>query len=392
VANPGYDPYRTVVHEDPHPTYGELRKECPVYHNEDLGFWALFRHDDVRAASRDWETFTSTHGTFLEAEYEAMREFIPQEGKFQDHDPPSCTALRGVVKDRFLHKAIAPMESNIRAVVVELIDAIDGRTHADFVEEFAEPFPVRIISDMLGLPRPQHAQMSEWSHKMFEREDGRATPEAYDAGNALRDFLWDISIQRREHPTDDLMSLITHAEIEGVPLTKMEILGIAMFLYVAGNETTTALLGNALITLNEYPDKRAQLIEDPSLIPAAIEEFLRLEAPVPQQGRVTTRDVEIHGTTIPKGEMVLLMYASANRDAEAFKTPDAFDPDRTESSRHMSFGEGVHFCLGAHLARLEARVALEELLARFPNYQIDGEVEWYMASALRGPVHLPVKL
>ena len=386
-----YHPYSRELHEDPYARYEQLRETCPAYFNAELDFWALFRYADVQAASRNTELFTSKSGAFLEGELEAMREFMPAEGKFQDMDPPRCLELRRVVRDPFLPAAVARMEDTIRAVVTELLDALADRRSADLAVEFAEPLPVRIISDMLGLPRSEQQRVSLWCHTMFEREDGRATPAAYEAGYALRDFLTKLMVERRAQPTDDLLSHITHASINGVPLTDREIIGMTVFLYVAGNETTSMLLGNALWLLDQYPGERARLRADPSSIPAAIEEVLRYEAPVTHQARMTTRPVEIAGHTIPEGKKVLLMYASANRDAAAFPEADRFDPQR-ESARHLSFGEGIHFCLGAPLARLEARLALEEVLRRIPGYRVVGPVEWSMASVLRGPVRLPVEL
>jgi cytochrome P450 len=386
-----YDPYSPLLHEDPYPTYVELRASCPVYHNAELDFWALFLYDDVQAASRDWETFTSTSGAFLESELEAMREFMPPEGKFQDMDPPRCLDLRKVVREPFLPAQVARMEDGIRVVVGELLDAMEDRRHADLAVELAEPLPVRIISDMLGLPRAEQATVSQWCHTMFERENGHATPAAYEAGYALRDFLTELMVDRRKQPTEDLLSHITHARIDGVPLTDREIIGMTVFLYVAGNETTSMLLGNALWLLDKFPDERARLREDPTAIPAAIEEMLRYEAPVTHQARLTTRDVEIRGTTIPEGKKVFLMYASANRDDARFPDAQRFDP-RQPPGRHLSFGEGIHFCLGAPLARVEARIALEDVLRRIPDYRVVGPVEWNMASVLRGPVRLPVEL
>ena len=274
-----YHPYSRELHEDPYARYEELREACPAYYNVELDFWALFRYADVQAASRNTELFTSTSGAFLEGELEAMREFMPPEGKFQDMDPPRCLELRRVVRDPFLPAAVARMEDTIRAVVTELLDAIADRRSADLAVEFAEPLPVRIISDMLGLPRSEQQRVSTWCHTMFEREDGRATPAAYEAGYAVRDFLTQLMVERRAQPTDDLLSHITHASIYGVPLTDREIIGMTVFLYVAGNETTSMLLGNALWLLDQNPDERARLRAEPSAIPAAIEEMLALRGP-----------------------------------------------------------------------------------------------------------------
>jgi cytochrome P450 len=385
-----YDPYSHSLHEDPYPVYSKLRRECPVYHDEAKDFWALFRFADIRDASRDWESFTSTSGSFLEEELEAMREFMPPEGKFQDMDPPRCAELRRIVREPFLPRAVTAKEPEIRAVVTELLDGFSGRGRADLAVELAEPLPVRIISDLLGIPRTDHAEVSQWCHTMFERDAGRATDRAYEAGYRIRDYVAAMAAERRSAPRDDLMSVIANATIEGEHLTDREILGMAMLLYAAGNETTSMLIGNALWLLESHPDVRERLRTTPGEIPRAIEEMLRFEAPVSYQARMTTRDVNIGGSTIPAGRKVLLVYGSGNRDAEAFEEAGSFDPSRG-SERHLAFGEGIHFCLGAPLARLEARVALEEVLARIPDYRVSGPVEWSQASVLRGPVRLPVE-
>jgi cytochrome P450 len=225
---------------------------------------------------------------------------------------------------------------------------------------------------------------------MFEREDGAATEHAYSCGYAIRDYLHAMANDRRRAPRDDLMSHIANADIDGVSLTQGEILGMVMLLYAAGNETTSMLIGNALIILDQLPAERERLAANPAAIPNAIEEMLRYEAPVSWQARMTTRDVEVDGVTVPKGEKVLLMYGSANRDESVFADADDYAPGR-DVKRHLSFGEGIHFCLGAPLGRLEARVALEEILRRIPPYRITGEIEWTRASVLRGPVRLPVE-
>jgi cytochrome P450 len=327
---PKYDPYSHSLHEDPYPTYAELRGRCPVYHDEHEDFWALFRFADVKSASRDWQSFTSTSGSFLEEELEAMREFMPPEGKFQDLDPPRCAELRRVVRDPFLPRAVAAREDDIRAIVVELIEGFAERGSADLAVELAEPLPVRVISDMLGIAQAEHARVSQWCHLMFERVDGVATERAYEAGYAIRDHIAAMAEERRASPLDDLMSDIANATIDGVPLTAREVLGMAMLLYAAGNETTAMLIGNALWLLDRHPDVRERLRTTPEAIPGAIEEILRFEAPVSYQARMTTRDVEIGGATIPAGKKVLLVYGAGNRDEAAFASAN---PLRSRTAR-----------------------------------------------------------
>jgi cytochrome P450 len=391
VAVTEYHPYADVVKEDPYPTYRDLRETCPVYHNEERDFWALFRFEDVRDASRDWQTFTSTSGAFLENELEAMREFMPPAGKFQDMDPPRSAELRRLVRDPFAPSAVQKQEPEIRALVTELIDRFADRGEADFATEFAEPLPVTVISDMLGIPRTDQGSVSHWCHVMFERTiEGRATDAAYEAGYGIKEYFRSMMEERRRRPRADLMSHIANASIGDVPLTDDEVVGMTIFLYAAGNETTSMLIGNALWLLDRYPEKRAELVAAPEKIPTALEEMLRFEAPVSNQARMTKRDTELRGCVIPKGKKVLLVYGSANRDETAFPRADELDLDRPPA-RHVSFGEGIHFCLGAPLARLEARVALEELLRRIPEYRVTGPVQWSPASVLRGPVSLPVE-
>jgi cytochrome P450 len=391
VILPEYDPYSRALHEDPYPLYRELRGKCPVYYNERMDFWALFCFADIKAASRDWRTFTSSGGAFLEHELQAMREFMPPEGKFQDMDPPRSAKLRRLVRDPFSVAAVSEMESEIRAVVIELIEEFAGRGHADLAIEFAEPLPVRVISDMLGIPREDQSNVSQWCHVMFERHgDGTATDRAYEAGHRIRAYFASMMEERRSARRSDLMSEITHSTVDGIPLTDNEIIGMAVFLYAAGNETTAMLIGNALWLLDQYPEERVWLRADPEAIPGALEEILRFEAPVSEEARSTTREVQIRGVTIPQGKKVLLIYGSGNRDEDAFSESEQFDPRRAPD-RHLAFGEGVHFCLGAPLARLEARIALEEILERIPDYRVSGPIQWSQATVLRGPVRLPVE-
>jgi len=387
-----YSPYDLEIHSNPYPVYEQMRQQCPVYHNEDLGFWALFRYKDVQAAARDWETFTTREGTFLKQEITAMREFMPAEGKFLDLDPPRSMELRRVVTDAFAPKVINQKEDEIRSIVVDLIDRFASRGSADLVEEFANPLPVIIISQMLGIRREDEDNVSEWSHRMFERnpEDGKATASAYEAGYRIREYFEAMLEDRRSKPKDDLMTVLVQAEVNGSPLTNNEIVGMAVLLHAAGNDTTGRLIGSALWLLGENRDERQRLIANPSAIPAAIEEFLRYESPVCQEARTTTRDVEIGGSTIPAGQSVLLMFGSANRDEDVFPQSEKLDP-RRNIKRHLAFGEGIHFCLGSRLARLETRIAIEEILRRLPNYEISGPIKWAQASVLRGPVALPAR-
>jgi cytochrome P450 len=386
-----YDPHSYELHEKPYATYEELRKTCPVYHNERLDCWALFRFKDVQDASRDWQAFTTAEGTFLKTEIDAVRQFFPAEGKFLDMDPPRHTELRGLLKTIFSTGEIKKKELEIRAIAVDLINAFAGRGKADLATEFVAPLPVRVISGMLGVPQSDEAMVSQWSHDMHVRApDGQVPPFAMEAGYHMRDYFQAMIDERRRLPRADLVHDLVVSTIEGVPLTDNEILGMSILLYVAGNETTRMLITTALRLLEQNPTERDRLARDFSAIPAAIEEILRFDSPVSNEARTTTRDLEINGCPIPKGKQVLLVYGSANRDESNFEAADQLNLSRPPK-RHLAFGEGIHQCIGASLARLEARIALEEILTRMPNYKVVGPVLWEHSTVLRGPISLPVE-
>jgi len=386
-----YDPHSYDLHEEPYPTYEALREKCPVYHNERLDCWAFFRFNDVQEASRDWETFTTAHGTFLKTEIDAVRQFFPAEGKFLDMEPPRHTELRGLLKEIFSTGEIKKKEPEIRSVVVELIEAFANRGKADLATEFAAPLPVRVISSMLGVPRGDEATVSQWSHEMHLRApDGMVPPVAMEAGHHMHDYFQGMINERRRQPREDVVNHLVFSTVEGAPLTDREIVGMSILLYIAGNETTRLLLTTAFRLLEQHPKERARLARDFFAIPAAVEEILRFDAPVSNEARTTTRDVEINGCVIPEGKQVLLVYGSANRDESKFEAADQLNLSRPPK-RHLAFGEGIHHCIGAPLARLEARIALEEILTRIPNYKVVGPLEWCHSTVLHGPISLPVE-
>lgn len=386
-----YDPHNYELHEEPYAIYEDLRKKCPVYHNERLDCWALFRFNDVQEASRDWEAFTTAHGTFLKAEIDAVREFFPAEGKFLDMEPPRHTQLRGLLKEMFSTGEIKKKEPEIRSIAVELIETFANKGKADFATDFAAPLPVRVISAMMGVPRSDEEKVAQWSHEMHLRApDGTVPPHAMKAGHHIHDYFQAMINERRHQRRDDVVHHLVTSSVEGVPLTDREIVGMSILLYIAGNETTRLLLTTALRLLAKYPNERARLARDFSAIPPAVEEILRFDAPVSNEARTTTRDVEINGCVIPEGKQVLLVYGSANRDESKFEAAGQLNLSRPPK-RHLAFGEGIHQCIGAPLARLEARIALEEILTRVPNYKVVGPLEWYHSTVLHGPISLPVE-
>jgi cytochrome P450 len=388
-----YDPFDYEMHADPFPTYERMRDEAPVAFIEERNLWAIFRYQDVRAALRDWRTFSAARGTFLPEEREGIKQFFPPEGKFLDMDPPRHEQLRKLVEDRFAAKNVKFLEPAIRGVTDELIDAFAGRPVVDVAHEFAGPLPVRVISDLLGIAREDQADVHQWSIDVHLRDpgDGRVPEKGMRAGFSIKAYFQRMIDERRAAPRDDVVGLLVDAHVDGVPLTDDEIIGSAFFLFLAGNETTAQLIANTILLLGNDLALRRRLVERPEDIPAALEEVLRVESPVQLDCRSTTRDVELHGAVIPAGSEVLMMYGSANRDARTFDDPDRVDLDGARP-RHLAFGDGIHFCLGAPLARLEARVALEEFLRRFPDYRVADGVEPYHTAVLRGLLRLPVEV
>jgi cytochrome P450 len=386
-----YDPFSYEIHENPYPTYKDLRQSSPVYHNARRGFWALSRFSDVQQALRDWEAFSSAQGTSLEAEYATMR-FIPKEGFFLDLDPPRHRELRGVVQSYFTPKRIAGLERRVRVHARAMIESFAARGHADLAKEFAQALPLRVICELLGIPKTDERTVVDLSDAYHLRADGdsRLPDSALEAGFEIRAYFDELVAARRRRGRGDLLSEIARTEIKGRKLTYEEIAGICFLVFTAGHDTTTQLIGHALLLLAERPAERERLVADPSAIPQAVEEFLRYESPVSLLARTTTRKVTVRGQMIPAGSKVLMLFGCANRDETEFGDAEALDLSRS-SKRHLAFGEGIHFCVGAPLARLEARVALEEFLTRIPEYELVGPIERHHYTGMRGIVSLPAR-
>ncbi|GAA3072148.1 cytochrome P450 [Pseudonocardia yunnanensis] len=394
-----YDPYSAAFKADPWPVYRRLRDSAPVYVSEKWGFHALSRFDDVRAAARDHETFLSFEGIDIDDTAKDMSApgFLP------DIDNPRHDQLRRIVQRTFLPRTIAKLEDDVRRVVTGLVDRFADAGEADIAQDLSWPIPYAVFFDVLGLPTTgsDRADLERWSHGLKDREndDPRLTPVAWDALHNTKDYLAEILMERRRNPREDLLSTLVTASVDdhgGVPFAPpvidrdSEIVGLAFVLFMAGVESTAALLSTAFRELALNPDQRSLLLADPSLVPAAVEEALRFDAPLQVAGRTTTRDVHLHDTAIPAGERVFLVYGSANRDDRQYENPDRFDVTRPQK-RHMSFGEGLHGCLGAPLARLEARVALEVTLPRLGNYTISGPMRLYRSTPnMRVLDHLPI--
>ena len=359
-----YDPFAAEVKENPYPWYAWLRKEAPVYHNEARDIWALSRYRDISAALRNNQVFSSAQGVGPE------RVTVPM---MITKDPPDHTRLRSLVNRAFTPRMIAQMEERIREIIRHLLEAALDRGSFDLVKDVAEPLPVIVIAEMLGVEPSQRPAFKRWSDDTIGVLGG--SPD-FDINQYLQTwqefkayFLQKVD-ERRTAPKDDLITRLVTAQEEGATLSQTEILNFNLLLLVAGNETTTNLITNGALALLEHRDEGLKLRDRPELIPSAVEECLRYDSPIQASFRTTTQDHAIDGVTIPADSKVMLLYGSANRDEEAFEEPDRFNVER-DPNNHIAFAVGIHYCLGAPLARLEARIALEEVLAHMREIRID---------------------
>lgn len=391
-----WDPFDHALHRDPYSVWKRLRDEAPTYYNERYDFYALSRFDDVLEASLDPDTFSSEHGVTLdgitEEPWGTPKPMIMM-------DPPEHTAMRKLVNRSFFRTRIAELEDRVRSLCRNYLDEFIGGDGFDYVRDFARKLPVMVISSLLGFPEDDHDNLREWTDSQIHREEGATdlTERGQQDFRKLIDYYNDQILARRANPRSDIVSDLMVADLTSSGsavrhLDDGELLMFIALINVAGNETVARLLGWAGLTLARYPDQRAKLVRDPGLIGGAVEELLRYEAPSPVQGRFTNRDVTYHDILIPRGSKVALLTGAAGRDERQYPDADTFDVQRS-GIRHVSFGHGAHFCLGAALARLEARVALEETLARFPSWEVDEKaMEFVHTNSVRGPASLPLRL
>ena len=389
--DPYYDPYDLEIHADPYPVFRRLREEAPLYFNDEYGFYALSRFDDVEKGLVDHATFSSARGVILEM-IQANIAF-PQ-GVFICEDPPVHSAHRGLLARVFTAKKMNALEPQIREFCAHALDPLVGSGGFDFVADLGTQMPMRVIGMLLGIPEQDQQAVRQHANDRTRREPGR--PGDYtDSNLADPTFFGDYIDWRASHPSDDLMTELLQAEFTDETgtlrrLTREEILTFVTVLASAGNETTNRLIGWTAKVLADHPNQRRELAQDRSLIPNAIEEVLRYEPPALQFCRYVTCDVECHGETVPAGSVMMLLAASANRDHRVFAPDgDVFDIHR-KFGHHVTFGYGIHFCLGAALARLEGRIALDEVLNRFPQWQVDSDNAHLDSSAVRGWATLPV--
>lgn len=379
-----FDPLRETTSDDPHPVYAWLRDEDPVHWCESRSMFVLSRHADILAAVKDPETFASGEGIVPSG-------FKPEEPTIIVMDPPAHTAMRRHVMRAFTPRRMEAMIPRVRQIAQALLDDWPEAGGLDAFERFTDPLPIAVMAELLGVDAQERPLFKRCGDAIVYSSG--ADPETLRAAQAeLEAYLETVFERRRRRPGNDLISLLLSPSDEGTALSHRELLGLCFTLLVAGTETTTSALGNALWLLDRHPDLKRRLARQPALIPAAVEEILRFESPVQGLSRVTRREVTLHGRRIPEGARVHLLWASANRDPRAFPEPDRFDPTRTPNN-HLAFGFGIHFCLGASLARTELRVGLEALLARAPDYALDtAGLRRLPSDTNRGFGRLPMRL
>lgn len=370
---------------NPYPAYDQLRRQAPVVHDPGTGLWMAFSYEAVKRVLQDHDAFSSRHGP---AEWMIFL------------DPPRHSKLRALVAQAFTSRSVAELEPRIRELSRELLDRTIERGTMDLATEFAVPLPMMVIAELLGIPVEDRPRFVRWNDAILAMsytvvgagEAARAAVAEFAvATGEMSDYLAELLELRRSAPREDLLTRLLHARVDGEQLNEREILGFFQLLLLAGSETTTNLINNAILCLLDHPELFARLGAEPERLPSAIEEVLRYRAPLQWMYRVSTREIELGGQNIPAGKLVLAMIGSANRDPLVFPDPDRFDISR-DPNPHLSFGFGVHFCLGASLARLESRVALGELLGRLKGLVLASDEPWEPRPGLHvhGPARLPI--
>jgi cytochrome P450 len=379
-----FDIFSDAARRNPYPLYDQIRSASPALHDPGTGLWLLFDYESVKRALSDHESFSSRHGPV------EWMIFL---------DPPRHSKLRGLISQAFTPRSIANLEPRIGQICRQLLEGVIGNGQMDLATDFAVPLPMAVIAEMLGIPLEDRPRFTKWNDALLKMS--YTVPRSAAANSAVQDFtaataemseyLSAILTERRSVPKDDLLTRLAQAELEGQRLTQPEILAFFQLLLLAGSETTTNLINNAILCFIEHPDQLDRLRASPELLPSAIEEVLRYRAPLQWMFRVTTREVEMHGQVIPAGKVVLAMIGSANRDPRAFPDANRFDIAR-EPNPQIAFGHGIHFCLGAALARVEARIALTEFLSRVSGFKLATDIPWEPRQGLHvhGPQSLPI--
>ncbi|BBZ30984.1 cytochrome P450 [Mycolicibacterium madagascariense] len=397
AANPGtnadvyFDPYDVGINADPYPVFARLREEAPLYYNAQHDFYAVSRYEDVNRGIVDHGTFSSAKGAILEL---IRADFPIPSGVLIFEDPPIHDIHRKLLARMFTPRKIALLEQRIRDYCVESLDAVVGAGRFDFVADFGAVMPMKTISALIGIPEADQVAVRDHVTGQMKTEAGKpmkAAEEGLVSGDIFADYIdW-----RVDNPSDDIMTELLNVEFADETGTTRRLTRDELLIYLnvvagAGNDTTTRLIGWAAKVLAEHPDQRRQLVDDPTLIPRAVEELVRFEPPAPHVARYVTRDVEIHGQTVPQGAIMMMLIGAANRDHRQFPPDgDVFDIHR-EQRAHLGFSVGAHYCLGSSLARLEGRVALEEILKRFPEWEVDlASAVFSTTSTIRGWESMP---
>ena len=388
-----FDPYDVEINANPYPTYARMREEAPAYYNERYDFWALTRHADVEKALVDWRVFSNTRSDILDIIKAGVE--LPS-GVILFEDPPVHTMHRGLMSRVFTPRRMAALEDQVRDYCIRCLDPFVDSGGFDIITELAAVLPMRVIGMLLGIPEQDQVTVRDKTDANLRTEPGKpmaVKEEEVASGDLFAEYVeW-----RSQHPSDDLMTQLLNAEFEDEhgqmrTLTRQEVLTYTAVLAGAGNETTGRLIGWLAKLLAEHPEQRREVIEDRSLIPQVIDETLRFEPTGHATARYVMRDVEYHGVTIPAGSPILLVMAAANRDHRRYANPDAYDIHR-DDIQHLTFGYGLHYCLGANLARLEGRVALDEFLNRFAEWDVDYDgIKLAPTSTVRGWEHMPIVL
>ncbi len=376
--------FSAEVRRNPYPVYEQLRSASPLYRDPPSGLWMIFDYDNVKRMLSEHETFSSRCG------YDWLL----------FSDPPRHTKLRALLSQAFTPRSVANLEPRIRELSRTLLNQTIQRGEMDLAADYSIPLPMMVIAAMVGVPVADLPRFQRWSEVILNMSytlpggagSGEASRQFAAATAEMDAYLADLLAARRAAPQDDLLTRLAHAEVDGERLTQEEILGFFQLLLAGGQETTTNLINNAILCLLEHPDQLARLRAAPELLPTAIEEVLRYRAPLQWMFRITTRSVEVHRQVIPAGKMVLAMIGAANRDPTHFAQADRFDITR-QPNPHLAFGHGIHFCLGAPLSRLEARIALGDLLQRLQSFELASAEPWEPRPALHvlGPVRLPIR-
>ncbi|MDT5020143.1 MAG: hypothetical protein QOI33_667 [Mycobacterium sp.] len=387
-----YDPYDPDIDDNPYPVWKRMREEAPLYYNDKFNFYALSRYDDVARELPNWQTYRSGRGTTADILFNNIE--VPP-GILLFEDPPLHDLHRRLLSRVFTPRRMLAVESLVREFCTSELDPLIGADGFDIIADLGAVLPMRTIGYLLGIPEEHQAKIRDRNGAFIDVANGREPGEVSQKIFEETIVMFAEFIEyRADHPSDDLMTELLAAEVDEPdgtrrPLSRTEVLSYTAMIAGAGNETTTRLIGFMAQLLSDHPDQRRELVADTSLIPGAIEESLRYEPPSPVQARYVAQDAEHYGRKVPEGSFMLLLNASANRDDTQFRDPDRFDIHRRGS--HLSFGQGLHFCLGSALARLEARVAFEEVLKRWPDWEVDyANAERAHTASVRGWARLPV--